>query len=155
MNLNLYTTTSDPRAVNKTINSIASGIPIKPTSDVALLSPNIIINFSAAYLSANYAYIPQFGRYYFINNAVVKIGSEIVLSMKVDPLMSFANQIRGCQATVIRSESIGKPTMIPDNKLPILPNVKQLTSIVLQNNSLTNSAAYSYVLTVIGANTTI
>lgn len=131
MTINLYTSTADPKIVNKTnyLTEIGStSIIITPKASLDILNPVIDINYNANYITANYAYISDFGRYYYVDSATVQIGQIITLSMSVDPLMSFKDDILGATACITRSESIGGPTAVNDDKLPIDPNRKEMLS---------------------------
>jgi hypothetical protein len=73
----------------------------------------------------------------------------------------YANQIKNSVATILRSESVGAPTHYTDNKLPVYPNKKNITSIVMPVNNSDLSSAYLdgtgdyYILTVVGGTATI
>ncbi len=54
----------------------------------------------------------------------------MVLTCKVDVL---ANNFSNCSLTVTRNGGIGKPSYIPDEKLPILPNRESITSTTAEN----------------------
>ena len=74
---------------------------------------------SSTYLppAANYAYIANFGRYYFIEGQRILPGNQIELSLKVDVLMSWKTVINDSNVIAIRSTNRGHK-MIPDN-IPI------------------------------------
>ncbi len=129
LTVTLMSTTDDPLVVTKTTTTIAT-VTGKPYENCSIGSPRVIINYAATLQAVNYMYIADFGRYYFVEPPVVIPGGEILISGNVDVLMSFDAAIRSCPATVIRSESVGAPTMIPDNKLPINPNKKELLTAV-------------------------
>lgn len=57
-------------------------------------------------LSANYVYIPEFNRYYFINDIISIRTNMWRLNMHVDVLMSYKNQIKQMNAFVNRNEFI-------------------------------------------------
>lgn len=149
MILNLYRCSDAPETVSKTLTAIASNIPIKPTGSVNVLKPTIIINYNAAYLAANYAYLSDFNRYYFVGSPSVETGKQITFYLSVDVLYSWAEDIRRSPATVIRSESVGKPTYIPDQRLPIAPSEQVITSALFDKKAFgVASYGYNYVLTV-------
>lgn len=62
-------------------------------------------NFMYNYvLSANYAYIPDFNRYYFINDIISVRNNMWRINMYVDVLMSYKKQIKKLNAFVNRNE---------------------------------------------------
>lgn len=150
--LTLYTTSSDPKQVTKSLSTIASGITIRPTATVNILSPSLIINYNAAYINANYCYCTELSRYYFIDSIDIEIGRQIILHCRVDVLMTYADQIRQCTACVTRSESIGKPTDFIDQKFPVLPNEREYRVIEWIKSAdfpFDTSSSFPYLLEVL------
>lgn len=74
--------------------------------DSGIINPTIElkIDFSDNPSGLNYAYIPTFGRYYFINEWTFK-GSLWVVSMSVDPLATWKEYIGRTQVYVLRSSA--------------------------------------------------
>lgn len=148
--VNLYTTSSDPRQVTKTLSEVATSVPITPTSTLDALSPTLIIGYNEMYLTANYAYIPFLQRYYYINSFSLELGKRITLECSVDVLMTYGTAIRACTACVVRSESVGKPTYVVDSQLPIVQNYYTITSQLFPNSPMNTDATNSFVLTTLG-----
>lgn len=118
MYVNLYSTTDDPRKVNKALSLVAANIPCKPAEPCALISPRVLLDFSSTYFAANYVYISAFDCYYFCE-PILQTGRELRLECKLDPLMSFT--LDDIEIMCIRSESAGV-NYIPDSKLPVDPS---------------------------------
>lgn len=118
MYITLMTTADDPRKVNKTTYTIAADISCKPAAPFSLLSPRILIDYSAAYLACNYVYIPELSRYYFAELSL-QTGKELLVSCKIDVLNSF--NLSGVKLMCVRSQSAGV-NYVPDAKLPVDPN---------------------------------
>lgn len=133
MTVTIMSTADDPRVLDKT-TTLISTVDAKPTENCSILSPRLILRHSDSLAAANYMYISDFGRYYFIDNITVRPGSEIVIAGSVDVLKTYAAQIRLCTGTVIRSESEGRPGVFPDSKLPIDPNRMELVSILFDKD---------------------
>lgn len=156
MTLTLYSQSDDKRVVNKTLTAIASGVTITPTKGFNVLKPTIIINYDSTYLAANYFYISDLDRYYYIADMEIEIGKCITLTGEIDVRKSFQSDYPNIVATVIRSESVGAPTQIPDSKLPIDPNKEDLLSIKITNRNdgkapfPANPSDLCYILTVMG-----
>lgn len=125
MLLNLYITTDDMRVLNKTL-TLVKNISAIPVEGVSILTPKFIIEYDTDIKNANYCYISELSRYYFINEIVLLTGNRIQLNCTVDVLKTYANDLKNCLAVITRSESIGKPTKIIDKSLPIDPNKKEL-----------------------------
>ena len=154
MTVTLYNTSDPDNKLSKTTNPITGGSDITaiPTQGVSVLAPSLSLDYSSEYLGANYLYISDFGRYYYIRDMRVDIGKKIYLSCEVDPLMSFSSQILSCSIVVTRSEGLGAPTMIPDPMLPVNPSAKKTTSIKMSDTSasLDVNGTTCYLLTVVG-----
>ena len=151
MTVTLYQTSDGRRVVTKTLRAIASNVTIVPKEQLDILTPRIRLAWNTSYLAANYMYISDLGRYYFISDMLLNTGHNIDIIGNVDVLKTYDAQIRALQATIIRSESIGAPTMYPDEKLPIIPGRKTITSSIMPND-LHISGLYNekYVLVIKG-----
>jgi len=141
-------TTDPPNKVNRAYTIInQSPVLISPLSTINQLNPVFVIDYNAAYLNANYVIVDFLKRKY---NAVVSVDTagRMVLTCNVDVL---ANNFSNCDITVTRNGGIGKPTYIPDNKLPILPNRETITSTTATNDYFSTGLAdnHSYLVTVL------
>ncbi len=142
-------TTDNVKTVNKSVTVIESGVSIHPTSSINQLSPVFIIDRDDRYLNANYVTATFLKRKYYCTVSINPAGA-MVLSCNVDVLSSF--DLSSCPIQVTRCGGLGKPTMYPDTKYPIIPNKKDITSIIRDNAALhVNNGVY--VLTVIGGGT--
>lgn len=142
-------TTDNVKKVNKTVTYIEQGVVIHPTSVISQLSPVFIIDRDDRYLSANYVIATFLKRKYYCTVSVNPAGA-MVLTCSVDVLSSF--DLSMCPIQVTRCGGLGAPTMYPDTKYPIIPNKKDITSIVRSNSEL-NVNSGVYVLTTIGGGT--
>lgn len=104
MTLRLYKNKSDKNVVSKTITQSGSDISGTLREDCSIINPVISIQ-GLTDLKVNYAYIPEFGRYYYINNIVCK-GKLYELHMHVDVLMSFGTEILDNTAVISRQQSM-------------------------------------------------
>ena len=103
MTIKLYNNTSDKIVVDKSITQIGSDITGTLREDCSIIDPVIAIE-GLSDLSVNYAYISEFGRYYYINNIVCR-GKLFELHMHVDVLKTYAGGIRGNKAVVARQQN--------------------------------------------------
>lgn len=139
MLIDLLYTTDDPRVVSKTTTNVSTGVDMTPKGNFDLCTPLVVLAYNTAYLGANYAYIPELARYYYINDMVLSPGSQIVIQLAVDVLKTWDAQIRACEGVVVRSESIGS-NYLPDDKYPIDPREIWLQSIPLSGHNFTAPA---------------
>lgn len=69
----------------------------------------------------------------------IDIGKKIVISCSVDVLETYKLSIKNCVGCITRNEGIGAPTYVPDDKLPLDPNQKELKTVLLEGGSLGGS----------------
>lgn len=118
MTVTLYNITDDPRKLNKTLPAgLGPYNTVNALDIVSIVNPTLILEYSSGYIDCNYCYVLEFGRYYFCKVSV-DTGGRIVLTCTVDPLMSFATEIKNCPACILRNENIGSNYVV-DKKLPI------------------------------------
>lgn len=107
MEIKLYTVTDDPRKLVKTLPTASPGYDPRSGAvrgAIDILRPEVLVE--GGVVLANYAYIPDFGRYYFIEEReAVRTGLQR-LSLRVDVLMSWANEIKNCPAVFERSQTL-------------------------------------------------
>ena len=117
--IQLGTNNSAMNVVDKEFNQIFSvqGTLKAPSSIIDPVVTILLSNNDAFRVQFNYAYIPVFGRYYYVTNIVASTGvvddaSQTTpqphqlweVHMHVDVLMSFKDQIRAQSAVVARQE---------------------------------------------------
>ena len=145
----LYANRSPSNKVDKNISYIGEGqCVLKEKTDI--LEPLFLIESpasSALLKSTNYAYVEEFGRYYYITD-VTSISSNIwALSMKVDVLMSYKSEIKRQFAIVSRQEKVYN-MMLDDGWFAALQNP------IIQTKYLSVTAPFSsneYILTIAGS----
>lgn len=154
LSITLYKNYSDNRVVNKNIEAVLTGT-IELYDDSSIVAPivRLIYDNNNVIPDANYAYIPQWKRYYYITNITALVGGGMAISMSCDVLMTYKGTILNSAQTIIRSESIGKPTMIPDENLPLAP-YKDMKVIIFEggyfNLNTANHNTYNFLLNVAG-----
>lgn len=152
--IDIANTTASPDKYNKTNDTtiIQSGVSISPLSTIAQLTPVFVVDYDSRFLNATYIIVPFLGRKYFATVSVDTAG-RMVIQCKVDYISSF--NLSNCPITVTRNGGIGKPTEIPDNKLPIIPNRKKIDSITvfspdINTTWINDTRSLNYVVTVVG-----
>lgn len=103
MILKLYKNYSDKNVMDKSITQIGTDITGTLRDDCSIINPVIAIE-GLSDLTINYAYISEFGRYYYINNIVCK-GNLFELQMHVDVLKTYAAGIRNNSAVISRQQN--------------------------------------------------
>lgn len=108
MNVFFYRT-SDPREkVTKTLTLTLSlpNATVRSQDGISIMDPVITIaTTNTALLTANYMFIPQFARYYFITSIKEIRNGLIEFKAHCDVLMTYGSQIRNLKATIARQEN--------------------------------------------------
>lgn len=120
----LYTYTGDPKVVDK--SSYLSGTPESRscalTQPCDIEQPSVILAYSAADArSFNYAYIPEFGRYYNIIGRETDSAGQLHLSLQSDPIFTWAADVSSWPLMISRSAQPpqGQSTYTRDPLLPL------------------------------------
>lgn len=105
MEIKLYKTSS-PR--KKLVKELTDGITLVGAlrAQSSVMSPTFTVQDTAV-VGYNYCYIPDFGRYYYINDINALRANLFELSLGVDVLMTYASEIRGNYAIVDKVENFG------------------------------------------------
>lgn len=105
MTIKFYNNLSDKVVVDKNITQIGSDMTGTLRDDCSIVDPVIKVEgiIGSNLTSCNYAYIPEFGRYYYITNIVCS-GKLFEIHMHVDVLMTYKNGIRSNSAVISRQE---------------------------------------------------
>ena len=98
MEIKLYKTSS-PR--KKLVKELSDGITLVGTlrAQSSVMSPTFTVQGTAV-VGYNYCYIPDFGRWYYINGIDVLRSNLYELSLGIDVLMTYAEAIRSNAAIV-------------------------------------------------------
>lgn len=105
MNITLYTNTSPLNSIHRTLTQVAS-INGTLREGCIILNPDIRVEYNAAYLASNYAYIPDFGgRYYYFRDEPSLEGDVMVLHLYADSLYNYRSQVLVADCIAERSSS--------------------------------------------------
>ena len=138
MNIRLCNNSSEKNKIGKTLTEgvVLTGT-LKENTDV--ISPSITVegeNFS----EYNYAYIPQFHRYYFIERMEVIRKNLWRLHLQVDVLDSFKTAIKNQHVILCDSEDNGASDYIDGDQWTA--KVKTVTDVINFPSGLNESGEY-------------
>lgn len=120
--ISLFKTNSENNRVIKTLTD-EKQLSGELRNQTSVLNPSIRIE-SADNLSAyNYAYISEFGRYYYISDIISVRTNCWIISLRCDVLMSYSAQIKALRP-IIEREEIGQSSGLIDSDMPIEINKK-------------------------------
>lgn len=104
----------------------------------------------------NYVYIPNFNRYYFIDNIVSLRNNVWTLSLSVDVLMSFKDQIKECDGFIARNEFEFNHYLIDNRRSTEVKAVRQIKPFTksamykdMIDGDFSSNEDYFYVIQVI------
>lgn len=104
MDLVMYSNSSEPEKMGKSLSELKTySVVLKERTSV--MNPVVTIT-SSTYPVGNYAYISEFGRYYFVSDIVSVANGLWEVTLKGDPLESFKEQILNNDCILERQENI-------------------------------------------------
>lgn len=104
MTIKLYKTPSEVNRVTKVLNDELS-LTGELRESSSVITPIIKIEDDDL-TDYNYAYIPEFGRYYFITNITSVRNNLWEVAMRVDVLMTYATEIKANTAVIARNANL-------------------------------------------------
>ena len=104
MEIILYYNNSEKIKLDKELTQIGT-IEGRLFQDTSITKPSIMFDLDTSVFSANYLYIPQFNRYYFITDVVNVSANKWQIQARVDVLTSFKSAIRENTAIIERQEN--------------------------------------------------
>lgn len=138
MKILLYKTTNANNDLNKTISDKVELVGALRDSS-SIIAPSILIQSNP--ISYNYAYIPEFGRYYYIKNITAFRKNAWMIALKCDVLMSFKDEILEMSGIVSRLTN-GDEYATRDIKTKCLETHRK---IVFENTPFTSNGTYVLV----------
>lgn len=152
MKIQFGNTFDDRRTLVKSVNW-SDSFECKPYTDYNISAPTLlIVNATGAIANNNYANIPDYNRYYFVDSVTIGRNGMYIVQLSVDVLMTYADGIKKINATISRQEKIGINDIV-DSLLP-LENRKDLAVIEFENSEFNitsaNTNSYNFVLNVSG-----
>jgi len=115
VNITLYSFTKRKNSTKRPADGTTYTGTLKDNTSV--VNPSVIFEFSA-FPAYNYAYIQEFARYYWITDKTHVANNVWIITMHVDVLASYKNEIGGSSKYVLRSAAAFDGT-ISDFKYPI------------------------------------
>ena len=105
MTVHFYNSPGERNLLNRSMALISTLNDVQITLPYNIETPDILFNYNASLLSADYVYIPELGRYYFRNDIKIENGNQMRFFLESDPLTSFKNAILNSQCVARRSSN--------------------------------------------------
>ena len=121
--ISLFKTASENNRVVKTLTD-EKQLSGELRNQTSVLNPSIRIESADNISSYNYAYISEFGRYYYITDIVNVRTNCWTVSLRCDVLMSYSAQIKAITGVVVRQES--NPNKLLVDRLERLQSNKEI-----------------------------
>lgn len=150
MQIQLFKSKAETHRVNK-IEFLTPVISLEGTlkEQCSITTPSINIQLNS-FIDFNYAYIPEFKRYYYVTDIINVLNDIWRIELSCDVLMSFKNDYLPLTALIERQENIYNPNIIDRN---VITDNEPLIEVIESNiNQFTSSTddrregIYSFVL---------
>ena len=148
--MQLYKCTADRKKINKKPAPIGSAFTYEIKHDSSILNPIVIVSrdrLGDQWIDANYAYLKEFKRYYFIDDIETMTGGRLAFHLSVDVLYSYRGDLIGKSFIIARSESDGSSYFVDAEKA--LQSTKVVSYKIL-GHIPQDSTGNKYMLTVAG-----
>lgn len=137
MDITLYNYNGEPERLDKSgmLTSVASYTGAVARQNLSLKNPIIVLEESISNInSANYCYISDFGRYYYIREKTADVNGLFTLVLACDPLMSFKSGINNLSGIVSKQSNIYNmylPGSIQAETRPLVTTLKLTPSLII------------------------
>ena len=151
MEIQLLSTNSDPRTVNKNFVPVAV-TDANPFGEFDIDSPVLRLKPFTSFATVNCFYIPEYLRYYAITKCKRLSGNIIEIYGQIDVLSTFKNAILQSRGVCVANENIGS-SHIADAKYPV--DLRKNTTVYeFEGNPFNvesaSDSSYNFVLNVAG-----
>lgn len=121
MTVTLYKSPGERNILNRKKTVVKTMAAVQVTDVLNIETPAILINRDDAIIGFDYAEIPLFNRFYFVNSIEIVNGNQFKLYLESDPLESFKSSILNSQAIAKRSTNRGNPEI--EDPLVVFKNI--------------------------------
>ena len=121
MTVTLYNSPGERNILNRTKTLVKTMTAVQATDVLNIENPEILINRDDSIIGFDYAEIPLFNRFYFVNSFEIVNGNQFKLYLESDPLESFKASILSSQAIAKRSTNKGNPEI--EDPLMVFKNI--------------------------------
>ena len=148
MIITLYKSPGERNRLSRPLTTVKTYDNAQLTDVVNVETPELLVNRDDTIIGFDYAYIPTFNRYYFLNDLQVVNGNQFKLFLESDPLMSFRQGILNSSCIAKRSTSNINPE-IEDNQAAF-KNIPKRIHFKMAEGFTPSATGWCYVLTLGG-----
>lgn len=143
--INFYSYNGHPNTVNKQLGTFtAIEGDLRQTFDV--LRPTVTLRKQPR-PTFNYCYIPDLGRYYFVDRVSFEGNNAYELSLRVDVLKTYESEILAATGTVTRCDN---PDKYISNRNTVYSRVPHFEKVTFENSGLLNENGTMVMITIKG-----
>lgn len=139
MTITFYNNISERNVIGKTINNpLAINGTLRESTSV--INPIITVEAPVTLVGYNYCYIPDFSRYYYVVDVKSMRNNLWAVTLRVDVLMSFKNDILNTPAIIDHTKQQDTSNYMTSDVWQSL--VKDKTDIINFSSGLSESGGY-------------
>lgn len=116
---------------------------------INVMTPQVCLKAGDDIFTKNFAYIPNFHRYYFVQKIEIAPNGICTIDLSEDVLMSWRDDIKACEVQLARSADF-RNYYLYDNRLPITQQTIVTTKI--PDVSPFDGLAHGAIVTIAGPN---
>lgn len=140
MQITIYNNASDNRVVSKSLTAVKT-LAAEMYENCSVTDPVILAAYDSALFTANYMYIPLFGRYYYIKDIQALNGRQVLIMGHVDVLMTYAAQIKSLTGIIDKNTGTGSTSMYI-NDGSYVTEQKTFTEVINFSNGFNDEGEY-------------
>lgn len=114
MEVNLYSISKRVNSTKQPPGNPVATLDCKLKEDTSIMNPSIIITGLDSWTTVNYAYIPDFHRYYFAQNVTAINATTCQIDLDIDVLASYKKNITAQKFTVERCATVPEKWVLSD-----------------------------------------
>ena len=130
LTLQVLKTSTDKKYLSKSVNEIVEK-KCRLKEGSSIVNPIVILKkLSDSHTRQfNYAYIREWGRYYFVNDIVEMPAEQIQVSLHVDVLNTYKDNIRSLTTLIERQENVYSPYFVDEEMLVRITRFREKKNI--------------------------
>ena len=145
MYITLYRNGSDNRVLRKNLQQISTPLSCDIYGSESIITPRFILEYVG--VEANYCYVAELNRYYYIRDIVLAPGGQRILMCEVDVLMSNIDEILNLNCLIARNENRSLCNeFLVDNKM--LANVNKEEVVESFGETVITNPSTCFLLTI-------
>lgn len=110
MEVKLLYNQSENNTIGKKVSTVST-VEVVAKNSISVNKPVLIITYSSNIKTANYCYISEYGRYYYIDEIIYLTGNRAEIHLSCDVLESFKNDILNLPCIIDKQQNKSKANM--------------------------------------------